>query len=171
MYWYERPPWLRWAAAAVIVAAALVYEFAPRPEERRPFAARTVAAGTLLTDADIEWRDVPAGLLPAADLSLATAVALRPGDPIVASVLTAGPSIPEGWWSVPLPLPPEVAPGTAARLITGTAEEWTDGVVISPPVADPYAPTPTGQVAVPEAAAARIAAAAASGDVVVLLEP
>ena len=39
------------------------------------------------------------------------------GEPIVPSAVSGATTIPEGWWSVPVPLPATAVPGTPVHLV------------------------------------------------------
>ncbi|MDH3470439.1 MAG: SAF domain-containing protein [Acidimicrobiia bacterium] len=159
MYWFRRPPYLRWAAGAAVLAFAAVIELAPRTTEARPFAVTDLGPGHELVESDIEWRQVEKGLLPLPDLAGVTAVSLGAGEPILASSLTKTDLVPASWWSVPVRLPEGVLVGTPVKLIVTDTGHEADGMISVPPSDDPFAIDPTGLVAVPEADAGRIAAA------------
>ena len=98
-----RYPWLYWllvAAVAAVAASAVgsVVDRATAPVRRLgplvavPVAARAVDMGTVLTDDDVRWRRLPAGVLPEgprADdpVGRATLVPLVPGEPLLVSKL------------------------------------------------------------------------------------
>ncbi len=63
VYWLPRPPYLRWAAAALLVLGALAWDLRSPAVELRPFASRPVRAGEALDASAVAWREVPAGLL------------------------------------------------------------------------------------------------------------
>ena len=110
MYWLQRPPYLRWAAAAILIVGAAAWDFRPEPTDLVPFLIGAVPAGDPIEEADLEWREVPAGIVVAPNLSHpVAAVDLRAGDPLLASMLRGRASIPEGWWEVPVTIGPNAA--------------------------------------------------------------
>ena len=160
MYWFRRPPYLRWAAAAAVILFATIVEFAPTSTEARPFATSDLDPGHQLGVSDVEWRQVEQGLLPLADLDGAvTAAGVMAGEPLVPSNVSPVPLIPPSWWSVPVRLPEGVLTGTAVKLIITDTGHEADGVISAPPSQDPFAIDPTGLIAVPESEAGLIAAA------------
>ncbi len=56
MYWLQRPPYLRWAAAVILVAGAAAWDISGDPLSLHPYLLADVAAGAAITDADVEWR-------------------------------------------------------------------------------------------------------------------
>ncbi len=50
MFWLARPPYLRWAAAAAVVVAALVWDLRGTGDILYPFAARAIAGGAAITE-------------------------------------------------------------------------------------------------------------------------
>lgn len=119
MYWFRRPPYLRWGAGALLIAWALVGEFRAAPTVSYPFAAAPLPAGGAITDEVVDWRPVPAGLLPVTDLAdRVTARAVGAGDPLVPSLLVARQSaVPDGWWALPMGLPGRALPGDRVQLV------------------------------------------------------
>ncbi|MGB5730946.1 MAG: hypothetical protein WBN24_04980, partial [Acidimicrobiia bacterium] len=106
------------------------------------------------------------------DLSNAVAARDVPaGEPIVPSAMSGTTTIPEGWWSVPAPLPATAVPGTRIHLVDTTSGFETDGIVIAAGSDDLMSFDESGMAAVPPDAATLIAIAARDGTVVVLLEP
>lgn len=175
MYWFARPPYLRWAAASLLVITAAVAEFRPAATVAHPFAAVDLEPGRPVSPGDVEWRAVPIGLLPLPELEgAATLRAVPAGEPLLPSSL--GPeeaSLPEGWWAIPLSLPERAAAGDAVRLLV--IDPFTGGTTALPGLvvepggrSDLLALTP-GLVAVPGEAAGLVAAASTEGRVVVAL--
>ena len=179
MYWFRRPPYLRWAAAAALVLTAAWMDLRPRPTVPAPFAAVDLAAGATLDETMIEWRSVPAGLLPVFENP--RGIILRPvssGEPLVPSVVSSErAAVPEGWWSMETHLPDGALPGQGVQLILlgaspDDAPQPVPGIVIVPPpiVQDPLAiEPPLGLVAVPGEHASITAAAIADGRVSAIL--
>ncbi len=178
MYWFRRPPYLRWAAAVLLVLAAAWVDLRPPPTTPHPYARETIPTGTRLTDELLEWRRVPDGLLPEVEAAGWTTRTIQAGEPLLpATVDPAPPSAPEGWWALEVPLPAEVTPGREVRLVLLAAApdlppQTVPGVVLR--VAAPHREVlgsshPAGLVAVPATAAAAAAAAVAEGRVSVLM--
>ena len=160
MYWFRRPPYLRWAAGAAVVLFATIVEFAPTSTEARPFATIDLDPGHELSDSDVEWRQVEEGLFPLADMNGAiTAAGVAVGEPLLPSNVSRVPLVPATWWSVPVRLPEGVLTGTAVKLIVTDTGMEADGIISAPPSQDPFAIDSTGMVAVPESDAGPIAAA------------
>jgi hypothetical protein len=170
VYWLRHPPWLRWAAVGLLLATAAYLDLRPTPTVPFAFAASPISAGDPVTDRDITWRHVPRGLLPDAPLDGAVAAHdIEPGDPILPSSLTATAPLPDGWWAVPLALPDRAVPGSPLRAVMHGGAEVVDGVVVAAPSPDDY--EAVGLAAFPGDTAVRVAAAAMTSDVVVLLTP
>lgn len=166
-----RPPYLRWIAAVVLVAAAVGWDLSARATAPHPFAARVIPAGSPLTEDTVEWRDAPAGSWEVPDLASATWAAHRieAGDPITASLTTGSAAIPQGWWAVPIRIPPGVGRGASVRLLLPTG--GTVAGVVAVPASDDVFTGPTGAVAVAEEHLRTVATAAAGDLVTVLVEP
>lgn len=172
MFWLTRPPYLRWAAAAAIVVAAFVWDLHGSAESPYPFAAHAIPAGTRITDPDVEWRSLPVGAIAMPDLTRPVAAHdLVGGEPIVPSSITMTSPIPDGWWAVPVALPPGTPPGIRARLIGTDPVFETEGIVIAAAEQDLLSFSEGGSVAVPPDHAATVALAARDGTLIVLLEP
>ncbi len=167
----SRPPYVRWAAAILAVVAAIAWDLSDRRTEPYPFAAVAIGRGEPITDAVVQWREVPRGLLADPGLSGGSAAtAIEAGDPLTPTVVTNAARIPDGWWSVPLSLPRGVAVGTRVRL-TFLDGEFVDGVVSLAPSEDSFGLEVTGAVAVPEPQAAATAIAAATDSLLVVIAP
>jgi hypothetical protein len=172
VFWLTRPPYLRWAAATAVVVCAFAWDLHQRAEAPFPFAAAEIRAGTTLSDDLVEWRALPVGLMAMPDLSNPVAARDIPaGEPIVESSLADGMLVPEGWWSVALPLPSTAAPGSRVRLISVDTPLDVEGVVVAGGSDDLFTVSELGSVAVPPEAAADVAVASATGALVALLEP
>ncbi len=174
MYWFRRPPYLRWALAALIVAFATIAELRGEATVAHPFVAARVDAGRPVEASALEWRRVPPGLLPAADPDGGVATrSLHPGEPLLPSSLGAAAAAPAGWWSVPLEVPRGAPPGAEVMVVVvtvdGVPEAPVPGLVMSAGGADPFGAPVPGLVAVPGERAGAVAAAAVSGQAVVLL--
>jgi hypothetical protein len=93
------------------------------------------------------------------------------GEPIVPSAVSDAATIPEGWWSVPVPLPATALRGARVRLVDAVSGVETDGIVVAVASDDLMSFDESGMTAVPPEAATLIAIAAREGNLVVLLEP
>lgn len=179
MYWFRRPPYLRWAAAALLVVVATWLDVRPEPMVSHPFAAVDLAAGATLDNAMVEWRSIPAGFLPVLEKPKGIILRSVPaGEPLVPSVLsTQRVAVPAGWWSMEVHLPAGAFPGQRVQIIVlGPTPDDPPlsvlGLVIVPPPSDqdPLAIEPQpGLVAVPGELAAITAAAIADGSVSAIL--
>ena len=170
MFWLTRPPYLRWAAAAAVVLVALLWDLRNEAKMPYPFAASSIAAGTPIAESMVEWRKLPEGAMALPDLSDPVAVRDLPaGEPIVPSAVSGAPVIPDGWWSIPVPLSQGAVPGSRVRLIDALSGLEVDGVVVSTGTDDLMSLDTSGLVAVPPDTAAAIAISAAEGALVVLL--
>lgn len=170
VFWLTRPPYLRWAAAAALIVAALMWDLRSSAEVLYPFTSRAVTAGARITETEVEWRRMPEGAMALPDLSDPIASRDLPaGEPILPSAVSATMVIPEGWWSVPVPLPTTAVPGTAVHLIDTISELETDGIVVTAGSDDLLSFEQSGMVAVAPEAAAHVAIAAREGTLVVLL--
>lgn len=167
MYWLAPPPTLRYLAAVAILLVAVVWDLWPESTVQHPFVATDLTAGSPVAGA-IEWRPVPKGVLPEVDADGVVLVDVAKGEPLVPSHLGVAP-IPAGWWVVALDVPASTPIGTEVRVaVTSPASNEATlirGVVVSG-AAD--GPGGKGSVAVPEADAGLVAAAAAGGRVTVL---
>ena len=172
MYWLHRPPYLRWAGALLLILGALAFDLSARATVPYPFLGRDIARGELVTADDVDYRPIGAGELPPpAAFGGVASHDLATGDPLVASALTSAPAIPDGWWSVPVPLPGDAVPGTRVRIVIVAPPADVEGVVVAPPAADAFSVAQNGLVALPADSAALAAAAVAEGRATVLLEP
>jgi hypothetical protein len=163
---------VRWAAAAALVVAAFLWDLKDSRDVLYPFASSAIAAGAAITEASIEWRPIPEGTMTLPDLSDPVAAKDLPaGEPILPSAVSDAVPIPEGWWSVPVPLPATAVPGTSVHLVETASGFETDGIVIAAGTDDVLSFDELGLVAVPPEAATLIAIAAREGSLVILLEP
>ena len=173
MYWLQRPPYLRRAGAVLLVAVALVWDLSSGTTEPYPVAARSIAAGSPISPADIEWIALPAAHLPIPELSEAmAAVDIPAGDPISRSVVAGPVTVPEGWWVLPVVVGTLAVPGDEVLLVIADPPITVIGLVLSSQVGDPYdlEHTPAA-VAVPPDSAPLIAAAQDQGLLVTAVRP
>ncbi len=172
MYWFRRPPYLRWALAALIVGVAAIGELRGTSTAQHPFVAAAVPAGAEITPEDLELRTVPAGLLPAVDPAGARAARpLNPGEPLLPADVTGAPAAPAGWWLAPVRLPDGVGAGRQVRVVLLDPPGDVPGVVVAPGTEDGLGTRVPGLVAVPAAGAVDVARAAANDRVMVLVAP
>jgi hypothetical protein len=172
VYWLQRPPYLRWAAAVLLVAGALWWDLRPEPLESRPFASRALEQGEPVADA-VEWREIPAGLWPLPDISdSVAAVAIAAGEPITASAIAGPVTAPEGWWSVPVTVGTHADTGDTVMLMILDPPATVPGLVLAPQAGDPYSlDFQPAVVAVPGDAAALVAMAAEQDLLVTAVRP
>ena len=170
MFWFGRPSYLRWIAAAALVLVAAAIEFRPTHNQLYPFAAESLEPGDPLA---IEWRTLPADTYSFPPLGgMVAAHALEQGDPITGSAVTRPIGVADGWWAVSLEVPTQLAPGTPTLLVLGQSEEPVPGTVVTSSTPDRFSATgPTALIAVPESRATAVAAAAAARQVVVMVAP
>jgi len=178
VHWFRRPPYLRWAAAVLLVGAAAWLDLRPDPVALRPFAAVDLPAGTVIGSDQIEWRKVHPDLLPdPGDPVGMVSRSIMAGEPVLPSTV-AGQRIaaPEGWWTLEAQLPGGVYPGQEIQLIvlpgdSDSSGTSVPGVVIAPaPASDPLAfEELPGLIAVPGEFAARAAVAVAEARVTMIL--
>ena len=172
MYWLQRPPYLRRAAAVLIVVAALAWDLRSEPVESRPFSVRAIGKGEEVADA-VEWREVPAGLWPLPDLTgSVAAIPIGPGEPIFVSALTDAVRPPEGWWSVPIAIGAHAEIGDTVMLVITDPPITVPGLVLSPQHGDPYSlDFEPAVIAVPGESAALVAIAARQDRLVAAVKP
>jgi Flp pilus assembly protein CpaB len=167
VYWLGPIRYLRWLAAAAVLAVGLYAEFWPEGTVPHPFAARDIDAGQPITAVD--WRRVPRNLLRPPDLEGAlAATAINAGEPVLPSHV-AHTAVPAGWWSIPVAMPFAPPPGTSVQLIDADTGAVATGIVIAEAADDPFAIDPAALVAVAPEDAASFAVAAAAGAVTVLI--
>ena len=172
MFWLTRPPFVRWAAGALLVVAAIIADVRSGGTELRPFAAADLAAGSEAQSASIEWRKVPAGLLlsPVLDGMTIQRKVLR-GEPLTPSALTDRAGPPPGWWSIELRIPEAAEAGSRARIVVADPPLASEAYIVSISPGGAFDDSATGLVAVPSENVDAIARAAALGSVVVLVAP
>lgn len=169
MYWLTRPPLLRYLAAAMLIATGLAIELRPEPTLPHPFAMASIPPGTTITEADVRFRDVEAGLLPSISLPAIARVPIASGDPLIPAMLSAaGESAPEGWWSLEVPVPLGAVPGMDVLLVSDGLVEVT-GMIVAVLPGDDFGGGPIGLVAVPPDSTAAIATALNENRLVPLL--
>lgn len=173
MYWLQRPPYLRWAAAALLLLGAAAWELRPRSTELHPYLIEPVESGDVIGEEAIEWREIPAGILPAPDLSSPVAAAPLPaGTPLLDPLLARPTLVPEGWWTVPVSVGEHARPGDVVLLIVVDPPSSVTGTVIEAQSGDPYSlDYRPAAVAVPADAAPLVAAAAREGLLVAAVRP
>ena len=136
VYWLQPPPYLRWAAAAVLVVGAFLWDLrVPLPNRIR--LQRAISAGARLGADDIVWRRLPEGAFTVPDLTTAVAaVDLEAGEPISAVVLAGPIVVPDGWWAIPIDVSSHAGPGDEVLLIVVDPPLTLSGIVIEPQVGD-----------------------------------
>lgn len=173
MYWLKRPPYARWAVAAIVIVAAAAWDLRTEATTFHPFLTADVSAGETVTEGYLEWLEVPAGLVPTPDLSHPTAtIDLRAGEPLLDSMLQGAVAVPAGWWEVPAPIGAHALPGDEVLLVVVEPPTTVTGIVVSPQRGDAYSlDYRPATVAVPLEMAPLIAAASAQGVLVAAVRP
>src|SRR3990172_2952110 len=173
VYWLQPPPYLRWAAATLLVVGALVWDLRGSASAAYPFAARPIAAGTRLGAGDVVWRRLPRGAFAVPDLATAVAaVDLDTGEPISAAVLTGPIAVPDDWWAIPIDVSPPAGPGDEVLLVVVDPPLTVFGIVIEPQVGDAISlGHRPALVPVPRSRPPLIAAAAEAGLLVTAIRP
>lgn len=179
MYWFSRPPYLRYGAAVLILAAGLYAEFKPDRYDMHPFAAADISAGTLLTEDLFEPRRVLSGSLPLVVIEGMAARDMALGEPLMPTAIADGTALaPDGWWALEVAMPADVAPASQVRVVVrphdpAQSPVLVPGVVIAPAATADHLSLDTslGVVAVPEEHAATVAVAAADRRITVLIDP
>ncbi len=173
MYWLQPPPYLRWAAAALLVVGAFLWDLRGSDTAPHPFAARPISAGTRLGASDVVWRRLPAGAFVVPDLTAAVAaVDLEGGEPISAAVLAGPIVVPDGWWAIPIDVSSHAGPGDEVLLVIVDPPLTLSGIVIEPQVGDATSlDHRPALVAVPGSQAPLVAAAAEARLLVTAVRP
>lgn len=120
------------------MAVSWFIQVMPAPVTLHPFASVDIPAGAELSEDMFDYREVPAGLLPAVAVRGRLAVGLSRGDPLTSGVLADREiAVPDGWWAVELEAPPGLVPGARVLLVAGgdgmsPAPDPIPGVVILP---------------------------------------
>ena len=153
--------------AVLIVVVAGYMDLTGPAVEPYPFVAAETAQGETPT---VEWRHVPVGLLPSFGDPFGPAVTpIVAGTPLVSSLIDSAPLAPSDWWAVSVDLPSGAVAGTEALL--SLDDQIVAGVVVGVETADSFGGHRKGLVAVAPDHAAAVAAAVATGSVVVLIRP
>lgn len=171
MIWLQSPPWARWAAALLIAAGAIWIEFRPVPSTTHPFAVEDIAPGTVIDETNTETRSVPLGTFAPVELGQTALDPVLAGEPVLASGI-GEPSevVPEGWWSLEMPLPGGAHSGDAAQIVLLDNDQVASGIVVEGAADDPLG-SGQGLVAVEPERAADVARAAGEGRAVVMVAP
>lgn len=173
MYWLQRPPYLRWAAAVFLIVGTAAWDLRSEPTGLHPFLVGPVSAGDPIEKVDIEWREVPVGLVTTPDLSHpVAAIDLLPGEPLLDSMLRGPVVIPDGWWGVPVAIGANAGTGDEVLLVVVDPPTTVIGIVVTTQRGDPYSlDYQPASVAVPANVAPLIAAASAHGTLVAAVRP
>ena len=175
MYWFRRPPYLRWAAAALLLIVAVWLDVRPSQTVSHPYAAVALNEGALIEETMIDWRTIPAHVLPDPGNPVGmVSKRVAAGEPLVPSAVSSSRIVPpEGWWTLETRLPQGAHPGQSVHLIllaVGDAPLAVPGIVVAAPANDALAfEDLPGLVAVPAESAAIAAAAVAEDQVAVIL--
>ena len=169
VFWLSRPPYWRWLLAGLVVAVAAYMDLSGPATESYPFVARSATAGEEL---NVEWRQVPLGLLPTPEVPPAlTWRSLRAGDPLVPGVAGEAPVVPNGWWALEMELPATAVPGGEVLVAIREPQLEVAGLVVAPPASGSFGSTIPGLVALPAEHAAAVANALAEHRASILIRP
>lgn len=173
MYWFARPPWIRWAVSACLLVAAFALEVRGPATTDHWFATSDIAAGTPLTPDQFRAVRVPSGLFPSIEPHGFARTEIYAGDPLTNGQVTGQPvRVPDDWWVIELPVPARLQLGQTVLLVvldTDIATTVGGLTVAVDATSDPFGgSSAVGSIAVPSAEAAAVAAAAATGNVTVL---
>ena len=168
VYWLGPIRYLRWVAAVAVLTVGLYAEFRPQNTVDYPFASEVIHRGDAVVS--IDWKRVPAGLLPHPDLDAAVAaVDIGAGEPLLPGLMMVALPVPAGWWSIPVSMPFVAPVGSHLQLVNTESGAVSEGIVVAAPPDDPFAIDPAALVAVPPEHAAAFAVAAAVGRVTALI--
>ncbi|MDH5422237.1 MAG: SAF domain-containing protein [Acidimicrobiia bacterium] len=173
MYWFARPPWIRWTLSTCLLVAAFALEIRGPATADHWFATTDIPAGTPLTPDQFRTVQVPTGLFPSIEPHGFARTEIYSGDPLLdGDVTDQSVRAPDDWWVIELPVPARLRVGQTVLLVVLDADTATTvgGLAVAvDPTRDPFGGTSAiGSIAVPSDAAAVVAAAAATGNVTVL---
>lgn len=173
MYWFARPPWIRWAVSACLLVAAFTLEVRGPATTDHWFATADIEPGTPLIPDQFRAVRVPAGLFPPIEPHGFARTEIYSGDPLINGHVTdQHVRVPDDWWVIELSVPARLRVGQTVLLVVLDTDTPTtvDGLAVTVTAAsDPFGGTSTvGSIAVPSAEAAAVATAAATGNVTVL---
>lgn len=174
MFWLARPPYLRWAAAALLVGTTLWVELAPAPGVPLTFLTGDVAAGTPLDPGMVETRFVPDPGFETVAPEGSAAIDLRAGDPLLGSHVSEI-GIPTDWVVIAAPVPRHATPGAMATgvILADSAASATSefpALVVATPPEDSFDAS-SGTLALPAEWLAPVASAISAGRLVVATDP
>ena len=137
-----RPPYLRWAVAAVVLIAGFAIELRPSEEVDVPVAITDLPAGTTLTSSDVRWEPAPPGLVAPIELPAVLARRVSAGSVVTEADVGSplGELAPPGWWRIELDVPGDPAVGDPVlAVITGDDGTYAvEGVLDAPAASDGY---------------------------------
>lgn len=149
----------------MILLGAISWELRPLPTTLHPFAATDLSAGTTVEDAVLEWREIPAGVMPEiGEVTGHLVTEVAAGTPLVPALLSLEPEMPAGWWAFEVPVPSGTEPGNEVRLVVNVRLEprVVPGLVVRL-LGTSSLNGPTALVAVPESEVGAAAASLADG--------
>ncbi len=173
MYWFARPPWIRWAVSACLLVAAFALEVRGPLTTQHWFATADIAAGTPLSPDQFRAVRVPAGLFPVVEPHGFARTEIYAGDPLIDGHVVDDPvRVPEGWWVLEISVPARLRVGQTVLLVVLDSDvpATVNGVAVALDATDdPFGGrSVVGSIAVPSAEAAAVAVAAATGNITVL---
>ncbi len=166
MYWLRRPPYLRWITAGLLIAFGFLFEMRPTATELYPFTVTDLAPGQPIVDG-LEWREIPAGVLPKydGDPDARAALAIPKGEPLP-SWAGAQATVPADWWALSIPLPGPAVPGSAIRVVL-TGGTIVEGIIMDAGIENGF--ETYSMVGFPASEAPQVAQAAANDTLIVMI--
>lgn len=173
MYWFARPPWIRWAMSACLLVAAFVLEIGGPATTEHWFAITDIEPGTPLDPGQFRAVRIPSDLFAPVEPHGFARTEIRSGDPLINGHITDQfVRVPDGWWVIDLAVPARIRVGQTVLLVVLNTDQPTtvDGVAVAvEATSDAFGGrSSVGSIAVPAAAAGAVASAAASGNISVL---
>ena len=176
MYWFTKPPWVRWCLSALLILFAFGVELRQPTVQTHLFAIEEIAAGTALSPDLFRSQSIPSGLLaPVTPIGVAAAT-IRAGDPLLSgSIASPVTPVPDDWWALEIGVPAHVQVGDRLLLVLVSASPdgppaVVDGIATSVArTADAFgATTNVATVAIPPDHVTAVATAVESSRVSVL---
>lgn len=144
VYWMSRPPYVRWAAAGMILIIGVVNEFRPATTIPVPVARSDLAVGSLVEEEAVAWFDGSPDLFDEISLPIRLGRSVRAGDPITAADFPSeADRAPADWWRIALPVPTATAAGSEVLAVVGSNGGTTthQGISVSEVLDDGFGST------------------------------
>lgn len=170
MLWLQPRPWVRWALVGLVALIVAYAELRPDPTVEHPFASRTILAGEQVDGSNTHLRRIPRGMFDPLEGEGVASRTVPVGAPILSHDVNGDGAtlIPDGWWVVTVPLPPNARDGGRVRVVVIDSGQVVDGVVVEGGGIDTFGGA-MGGVAIPGQHAVTVARAAVDGRVAVLV--